>query len=151
MLYILIFLMYPNILQYILKGAGNSLSAVKHWCNKYSWFGGWFKLNFKCLLSRCHIRQNSYPYKHYYKIFLSNFISCMLWFILRQHSSHLFHLSTFILTYLQYLFFAFIRWPNITTYCLLMTLHILFDHDMIDALNYSKCMLEILINPWCSC
>lgn len=47
--------------------------------------------------------------------------------------------------------FAFIRWPNITTYYLLMTLHILFDHNMIDALNYSKWMLEILINPWCSC
>lgn len=99
----------------------------------------------------CHVdtKGKTDPIKHCYKMFYSNFISYMLLFydnipfltfVSVKYSSHT--CSTY--------FFAFIRWPDITTCCLLMA-HILFDRDMMDALNYSKYMLEILINPWYSC
>ena len=52
-------------------------------------------------------------------------------------SLYLFPLSTYFYLHIPVPIFCLYRWPNITTYCLLMTLHILFDHDMIDALNYS--------------
>lgn len=80
----------------------------------------------------------------------------MLWFILKQHSFLVFLSVKYFYLHIPgkplFLCLNFTKLLPILLHSVyfINALTILFDHDMIDASNYSKCVLEILISPWYS-